>query len=53
MKNYPHPIIAREGWIRFGSRVDVYLRLDAGVKFNIGDMVLATTTILAMLPQKG
>ena len=53
MKNYPHPIIAREGWIRFGSRVDVYLPLDAGVKVSIGDKVSATMTVLAMLPQKG
>jgi len=53
MKDRIHPIIAREGWIPFGSRGDEYPPLDAGVKFNIGDMVLATTTILAMLPQKG
>lgn len=82
MNNYPHPIIAREGWpflvgliarrilcyvksgdvltrgqrygfIRFGSRVDVYLPLDASVKDSIGDKVSATTTILAILPQKG
>jgi phosphatidylserine decarboxylase len=80
MNNYPHPIIAREGWpflaglvarrilcyvkagdvlmrgqrygfIRFGSRVDVYLPLDASVKVSIGDKVSATATILAMLPQ--
>jgi len=80
MKNYLHPIIAREGWpflagliarrilcyvktgdvlmcgqrygfIRFGSRVDVYLPLDASVKVGIGDKVSATTTILAVLQQ--
>jgi hypothetical protein len=39
MKNYLHPIIAREGWIRFGSRVDEYPPLDAGVKVSIGDNV--------------
>jgi phosphatidylserine decarboxylase len=43
----------RYGFIRFGSRVDVYLPLDADVKVSIGDKVSATTTILAMLPQKG
>lgn len=41
----------RYGFIRFGSRVDVYLPLDAQVKVSIGDKVAATTTILAMLPQ--
>ena len=41
----------RYGFIRFGSRVDVYLPLDAGVKVSIGDKVSATTTILATLPQ--
>jgi len=43
----------RYGFIRFGSRVDVYLPLDAGVKVSIGDKVSATTTILAILPQNG
>jgi len=43
----------RYGFIRFGSRVDVYLPLGAEVKVSIGDKVSATTTILAMLPQKG
>ncbi|MDZ4201506.1 MAG: phosphatidylserine decarboxylase [Gallionella sp.] len=41
----------RYGFIRFGSRVDVYLPLDASVKVGIGDKVSATTTILAVLPQ--
>ncbi|MDD5300938.1 MAG: phosphatidylserine decarboxylase [Gallionella sp.] len=41
----------RYGFIRFGSRVDVYLPLDASVKVSIGDKVSATTTILAILPQ--
>ncbi len=40
----------RYGFIRFGSRVDVYLPLDAYVKVSIGDKVSATTTILAVLP---
>lgn len=41
----------RYGFIRFGSRVDVYLPLDAKVNVTIGDKVSATTTILATLPQ--
>lgn len=41
----------RYGFIRFGSRVDVYLPLAADVKVSIGDRVSATTTILAILPQ--
>ncbi len=41
----------RYGFIRFGSRVDVYLPLDASVKVSIGDKVSATSTILAILPQ--
>jgi phosphatidylserine decarboxylase len=40
----------RYGFIRFGSRVDVYLPLDASVKVSIGDKVSATSTILAVLP---
>jgi len=39
----------RYGFIRFGSRVDVYLPLTATVKVAIGDKVSATTTILASL----
>ncbi|MGC2047161.1 MAG: phosphatidylserine decarboxylase [Gallionella sp.] len=39
----------RYGFIRFGSRVDVYLPLNASVKVSIGDKVAATTTILAVL----
>jgi phosphatidylserine decarboxylase len=39
----------RYGFIRFGSRVDVYLPLTAAVKVSIGDKVYATTTILAVL----
>lgn len=43
----------RYGFIRFGSRVDVYLPLGASVKVSIGDKVAATTTILAVLPLNG
>jgi len=37
----------RFGFIRFGSRVDVYLPLNTKINVNIGDKVLATLTILA------
>lgn len=39
----------RYGFIRFGSRVDLYLPLDTRVKVVIGDKVRATSTILAEL----
>ncbi|HTJ96351.1 MAG TPA: phosphatidylserine decarboxylase [Rhodocyclaceae bacterium] len=39
----------RYGFIRFGSRVDVYLPTDSRVKVTIGEKVSATTTILAEL----
>ncbi len=39
----------RYGFIRFGSRVDVYLPVDAVPKVAIGDKVRATETILAEL----
>jgi phosphatidylserine decarboxylase len=39
----------RYGFIRFGSRVDVYLPLTARPKVAVGDRVAATSTILAEL----
>lgn len=39
----------RFGFIRFGSRVDVYLPTDTKINVNIGDKVYATSTILAEL----
>jgi len=39
----------RYGFIRFGSRVDVYLPLDSRVKVVIGEKVSATSSILAEL----
>lgn len=39
----------RYGFIRFGSRVDVYLPLDARVMTTIGERVLASSTVLAEL----
>ena len=40
----------RYGFIRFGSRVDVYLPLDAQAAVSIGDKVTGVKTILARLP---
>lgn len=37
----------RFGFIRFGSRVDVYLPLNTKINVNIGDKVSATLTVLA------
>lgn len=39
----------RYGFIRFGSRVDVYLPLGAKVNVVIGEKVLASSTVLAEL----
>ncbi len=41
----------RYGFIRFGSRVDVYLAPTAVPKVAVGDIVFATETILAELPR--
>ncbi|MBM3342227.1 MAG: phosphatidylserine decarboxylase [Betaproteobacteria bacterium] len=40
----------RYGFIRFGSRVDVYLPPDATPRAAVGDKVYATVSILAVLP---
>jgi len=42
----------RYGFIRFGSRVDVYLPLDASPRVSIGDKVSATSTVLAQLAKR-
>lgn len=39
----------RYGFIRFGSRVDLYLPLDAQVKVVIGERVFASTSVVAEL----
>ena len=41
----------RYGFIRFGSRVDVYLPPGSRARVAIGDRVSATTTVLAELPR--
>lgn len=40
----------RFGFIRFGSRVDLYLPLDALPTVSIGDKVYASSTVLAQFP---
>ncbi|MDH5534187.1 MAG: phosphatidylserine decarboxylase [Betaproteobacteria bacterium] len=40
----------RYGFIRFGSRVDVYLPIGAVPRAAVGDKVYATETVLAQLP---
>ena len=42
----------RYGFIRFGSRVDIYLPTDAQPRVAIGDTVAATATVLAQLPRR-
>jgi len=39
----------RYGFIRFGSRVDVYMPLEVEPLVSVGDTVYATTTLLAIL----
>jgi phosphatidylserine decarboxylase len=43
----------RYGFIRFGSRVDVYLPAGSRPKVAIGDKVKASSTVLAELPARG
>ena len=40
----------RFGMIRFGSRTEVYLPLDATIVVNVGDRVVGGSTIIARLP---
>ena len=42
---------ARYGFIRFGSRVDVYVTPHAVVKASIGDKVYAASSVIAELPK--
>jgi len=43
----------RYGFIRFGSRVDVYLPLSARPRVAVGDVVYATTSVIAELALPG
>ena len=40
----------RMGLIRFGSRVDVFLPLDAKIDVKVGEMTIAGSTVIAELP---
>jgi phosphatidylserine decarboxylase len=42
----------RYGFIRFGSRVDVYLPLDAQFEVSLGDKVKGATDVIARLAPK-
>ena len=42
----------RFGMIRFGSRTEVYLPLDATVLVNVGDRVAGGSSIIARLPER-
>ena len=42
----------RFGMIRFGSRTEVYLPLDADILVKVGDRVSGGTSIIARLPTK-
>ena len=42
----------RFGMIRFGSRTEVYLPLDATVVVKVGDRVVGGATIIARLPER-
>ena len=37
------------GFIKFGSRLDLYLPLDADIKVKIGDKVTGTQTTVAKI----
>jgi phosphatidylserine decarboxylase len=39
----------RMGLIRFGSRVDVFLPMDAAVRVKVGDVTLAGSTVIGEL----
>ena len=40
------------GVIKFGSRVDLFLPLDAEINVKIGDKVKAVETVIAQLPER-
>jgi phosphatidylserine decarboxylase len=42
----------RFGMIRFGSRTEVFVPLDAEVTVNIGDKVIGAQTVIARLPKR-
>ena len=40
------------GVIKFGSRIDLYVPLDAEIRVKVGDRVRAVESVLALLPEK-
>ena len=39
------------GFIKFGSRIDIFLPVGSKIKVNLEDKVVGSKTILAVLPQ--
>ena len=40
------------GVIKFGSRIDMFLPLDADIKVAVGDKVRAVESVIAVLPDQ-
>ena len=40
------------GVIKFGSRIDLFVPLDAEIKVKVGDKVRAVESVLAILPDR-
>lgn len=40
------------GVIKFGSRIDMFLPLDADIRVQVGDLVSAITSVIAVLPER-
>ena len=40
------------GFIKFGSRVDLFLPLDADIRVKLGDKVVGTQTLIARLKKQ-
>ena len=40
------------GFIKFGSRVDLFLPLDADIRVKLGDKVIGTQTLIARLKKQ-
>ena len=40
------------GVIKFGSRIDMFLPLDADIRVKVGDLVSAVTSVVAVLPKR-
>ena len=40
------------GVIKFGSRIDMFLPLDADIRVKVGDKLKAVESVIAILPEK-